>query len=149
MLVKNKKLPLLRGSFLFVFYLPFRKRHIFFYRRNAFIIRTNDFTVVGQLFYAVRGPSHNSGNGENRRKQFHRYIKHGINKARIKVHVCGNSLINSPLFSYYFRSKTLYFRVKLVVVFSVFCRGQAALQIFSLCWRADQTENKLRVPFRK
>ena len=89
------------------------KRNIFFVRCDTFICGTNDFTRIDKFLNSVSRPTCNSCDCEHRCIQFHRQVKHTVNEARIKVHVCTDAFIHFAFTCDDLRSKSFNLEYKL------------------------------------
>lgn len=87
--------------------LSFAHRHIFFVLSDEFVCGTDYLARVCYFLYSVRAPTRNTGNREYRGKEFNGNAEHFVNKAAVKVNVCGNAFIDMSFFCDYFRCKTL------------------------------------------
>ena len=78
--------------------LTFFNRNIIFNLRNAFVCRTDNFSVIGKLFEAVGTPANHTGDRKDRCEELRRQIQHTVYKSAVEVHVGFDTFVDLAFF---------------------------------------------------
>ena len=97
------------------------ERDVLLARGDGGVAGTDDLAAVCELLYTVRAPAGYSRHGEKRRIKLGRDLEHGVDEARIEVHVRADALVHPAFFAYDFGGYARDFFVVFVVVLKPFC----------------------------
>ena len=90
-----------------------RKRHIIPVFTDRLVGRTDDFSVVCELFHAVCAPADHSCDGKDGGEQLGGQAKHFVNEAGVEIHVDAYALVHLAFAGDNLRRKLFYQIVKL------------------------------------
>ena len=92
--------------------LPVAQLYIVLALCHALVSRTDDLAVVGQLFDAVRAPTHDTCHGKDRSIKLQGQIQHAVYKAAVEVHIGADALVDLAFLADDLGSQTFYHGVE-------------------------------------